>query len=559
MARFFKWFKREQLILAALCVFIAIQLPCKLTQVPAFWWDEGNVASVARNWVEIGHYGRLWMGRPLPENLDRLTVGFPAVAPIALSFRLLGVGVWQARLPGILFTVGALTALWLLARRLYDRAVATVTVGAVLLLSGLADMHPVLVGRQALGEMPAVFYLLIGLLCLQRAWSRPRRFLPLAALFWGLSLQTKPQVLPFLTAALLLPLILLLWKRRFREGLILGVGLSGALVTHVVLARLWSAILGSGLSSSRPAANTLAATSASRARLLFNVFQLNPGVRLIALLTVLLTATPALLGLCYAGWRFARDLGGMEAAGAPILGRLVLWTLSASWFAWYLLLSIGWPRYLFPAAFLGNVFAASLLQRLTDGFTVAPWKRWGTALREGGFSASKVGTVAALLSLPVALLVTLYYTYATLIVAGSSSALQDTAHFLNSQTEPDALIEMDDRELFFLVDRDYHYPRGGVHHQLKRRAFLGEDVTLDYDPLAADPDYLVVGPMSRMWDLYDPVLETDAFRPVYKNGRYRIYERTRQEQTDDGSGVRQRLTDVPGFAIFDHEGEKGCA
>jgi hypothetical protein len=401
----------------------------------------------------------------------------------------------------------------------------------------MPDMHPVILGRQALGEMPAVFYLLIGQLFLQRAWGRPRRFLPLAIVFWGLSLQTKPQVLPFLTAALLLPLGLLLWKRRLPEARILGLGLLGALVTSVAFARLWSLVLSGGLSSSTPAGNTLAATAASRARLLFNVFQLDTGVRLIALFTALLTATPALLGLCYAGWRFARNLDQIYTPGERGVGRLVLWTLAASWFSWYLLLSIAWPRYLFPAAFLGNVFAAVLLRHLTDGFGIPLWKRWAAARRERGFNASKVGTLVSLLVLPVALMLTVYYVYVGSALAGGNSALLETAHFLNSHTERDALIEMYDRELFFLAERAYHYPRSGVvHHQLNRRAFLGEDVTLDYDPLAADPDYLVVGPMTRMWHLYDPVLETDAFRLVHTNERYQIYERVRQEDGDSESG-----------------------
>ncbi|MEA3375490.1 MAG: glycosyltransferase family 39 protein [Chloroflexota bacterium] len=536
MMRFVKRLRRDQLMLAALVVFAAVQLPYKLTRVPPLWWDEGNVVSWARNWVELGHYGLLLAGRPLPENSVTLTVGFPAVAPIALSFRLVGIGIWQARLPGVVFTMGALAALWLLARRLYDRSVATLTLGAALLLPVLPDVHPVVMGRQALGEMPAIFYLLMGLLCLQRAWGRPRRFLPPAVVFWGLCLQTKPQAVPFLTAALVLPLALLLHKHRFREARILGFGLVGALVTSVLLSRLWSVMLDSRVSSSTPAGSTFAAITASPARLLFNVFQLDPGVRLETLSMALLLATPVLLGLCYTGWRFARDLDRMDTADERFVGRVVLWTLTASWFSWYVLLSIGWLRYLFPAAFLGNVFTAVLLDHLTDGLTVAPWKRWAAVRREPGVTISKIGRLASLVALPIALLLTVYFTYARLDIGGGSSALLETARFLNANTGRDALIEMDDRELFFLVERDYHYPNGGVHHQLKRRAFLGEHVTLDYDPLAADPDYLVVGPQSRMWELYDPILETDAFRLVYTNERYQVYKRVRAEGVDKGAG-----------------------
>ena len=50
---------------------------------------------------------------------------------------------------------------------------------------------------------------------------------------------------------------------------------------------------------------------------------------------------------------------------------------------------------------------------------------------------------------------------------------------------------------------------------------------VDYNPLAADPDYLVVGPFMRDWRLYDPVLATGAFRLLQRYGDYEVYERVR--------------------------------
>src|SRR3989442_14208228 len=82
-----------------------INLQC----LPPVWWDEGWNLSVARNWVEMGHYGRLLDGEP---SSPGLSTGFPAIAPIAFSFRVLGVGVWQARLVGIFFTLSALTLIY---------------------------------------------------------------------------------------------------------------------------------------------------------------------------------------------------------------------------------------------------------------------------------------------------------------------------------------------------------------------------------------------------------------------------------------------------------------
>src|SRR6266545_829549 len=66
---------------------------------PGMWWDEGWTLSVARNWVERGHYGRLLDGQLAPPGLEASLV---VTAPIALSMRLFGVGIWQGRLFGVL-------------------------------------------------------------------------------------------------------------------------------------------------------------------------------------------------------------------------------------------------------------------------------------------------------------------------------------------------------------------------------------------------------------------------------------------------------------------------
>lgn len=82
----------------------------RLPTAPPLWWDEGWTLSVARNWVETGHYGRFLDGTPVS---PRLAAAPPVVLPMALSFRLFGVGAWQGRLPGVIFTA---VTLWFLYR-----------------------------------------------------------------------------------------------------------------------------------------------------------------------------------------------------------------------------------------------------------------------------------------------------------------------------------------------------------------------------------------------------------------------------------------------------------
>src|SRR5437867_2492656 len=144
---------------ALLALILLLLGTINLGSVPPLWWDEGWTLTVARTWVERGHYGRLLAGQLVPSGLE---AAFPVTAPIALSFRLLGIGVWQGRLVGVFFTLGTLALMYYLARCLYDRSVAIGTLAVLLFLSPDPAIHPILMGRQVLGEMPALFYLLAG-------------------------------------------------------------------------------------------------------------------------------------------------------------------------------------------------------------------------------------------------------------------------------------------------------------------------------------------------------------------------------------------------------------
>src|SRR5881296_741032 len=114
---------------ALLTLVLLLLATINLTSVPPLWWDEGWTLTVARTWVEQGHYGRLLAGQLAPPGLE---AAFPVTASIALSFRLLGIGVWQGRLVGVFFTLGALALICYLASRLYDRSVAIGTLAVLL-------------------------------------------------------------------------------------------------------------------------------------------------------------------------------------------------------------------------------------------------------------------------------------------------------------------------------------------------------------------------------------------------------------------------------------------
>jgi hypothetical protein len=100
------------------------------------------------------------------------------------------------------------------------------------------------------------------------------------------------------------------------------------------------------------------------------------------------------------------------------------------------------------------------------------------------------------------------------------------AEYLNHSTPSDALLETYDSELLFLVQRRFHFPPDQLQVELNKRTFLGQNIAIPYDPMLANPDYLVVGPFSRMWKLYDSILVQQNFwQLVYELPSYSVYQR----------------------------------
>ena len=176
---------------------------------PPLFFDEGWTVCVARTWVEIGHYGCLLRGEPAPPSL---AAHFPVVASVAASFTLFGVGVWQTRLVGLLYTFGAFLLLYLLTRRLYGRSVAIAALALLMLVPLKWSIHPLYIGRQVLGEMPLLCFLLAGFVCFLRSRQRPL-WLVAAIVCWALALMTKAQVAPFLLVSFAGAMVLLGLRR----------------------------------------------------------------------------------------------------------------------------------------------------------------------------------------------------------------------------------------------------------------------------------------------------------------------------------------------------------
>jgi hypothetical protein len=139
-----------------------------------------------------------------------LAIGPPLLLPVASAIQLFGFSVTVARLPMVDYMAGTTLLLYILSWKIHDKTVARWSTALLITLSAFVNT-----GKVVMGEVPALFYLLLGLvfmLHMQRTWKRNL----VVGLCFGLSVLTK------LTLGLIYPAIgiaglVAIWKRDRRE------------------------------------------------------------------------------------------------------------------------------------------------------------------------------------------------------------------------------------------------------------------------------------------------------------------------------------------------------
>ena len=484
-----------------------------LDSAPPLWWDEGWTMNVAKNWVERGLYGQMLDGVLQPPGLS---AAFPVVASVALSFRLFGVGIWQARLPGVIYMLGAILCIFLLADRLYGRKVAWTTL-ILLLLPFNEKLHPVLLGRQVLGEMPSLFYLLLGYLFLYQSLRGKEVWLIPAALVWAIAIRTKAQVPPFWMVSILTIFVFALYRRSKRGTAII-------FLTGVV-----TLLAAKGLDNIQ--AGLLAGKTLPQVALdgYYSMASMVPvlNIRVWAFISAIAFGLPVIVGLIYTLFQSIRELRHPKLDFPEEVLRLSLLVLSGSWMAWYVSLAMYWPRYLFPSLFIGSIYAAAALLDFTSGLNIRITVRLASSIfLERRITSSSVKSLGAIL-------ITSWFLTISILMFSISYhnffkiSVIEAANYLNSNINTNALIESYEPQLQFLTYHRWHYPPDQVHVWLNKRSILDANTRVNYDPLVADPDYLVIGPSGGEWKLYESTVKSGAFTLIKEFGLYHIYERVR--------------------------------
>ncbi len=484
----------EQAALVALVLLAALLALVNLPYAPRTWFDEGSHLHVPATLVRYGVYadisseGFRYFG-------PTIGVGPTVMLPIALAFKLTGIGLVQARLVIVLYLALALLTLYLLARRLHGARVALLALLLVLASRTLRFEGMLEYGRQVLGEVPGVALLSLGLLAYTHGIFNPARsrsYALIAGLAFGLALVTKNQFVLIVPPTLAL-LALLDWLY-FRAGSwwlrlappAIAVACFGA----------WMVIMLTFFGPDGFAAN-FAKTRQAAGGAIF-VFEIDAMRRALVYLAQVYGGL-LVPGLAYSLWRSRERSPQALAELAPTL-------MAALWLTWFIG-SLGWARYAFPAVILAALAVARLAVDLIG------------ALRTRRL-ALPVGLVAAYLGL--AILAPIGLTARTVLSPDDSA--QRMAGYLKASVPQDRIIETWEPEFGVLSDHRYHYVPTELLDSAVRNVW-SDGPPVSYDGLAAEPPYVLTGPFSAYTNIYSAATLEREYAVVFSAEPYVLLRR----------------------------------
>ncbi len=480
-----------------------------LTGYPLTWYDEGSHLHVPKTLVQHGVYADL-SSEGFRYYGPTIGVGPTVLLPIAAAFSAAGVGLLQARLVMVAYLIGTIVVCWYLALWLGGRRFAWAATALLVTSRGVGLLE---YGRQVLGEVPGFFFIAAGLLLWFTAWEKApwRRLIAVGVLF-GLAVVTKTQYMIVLAPALLLAwLANLVYYRGAPQrvflvpGLIVGV-LFTAWQAYVVI------FLGPGAASDNLALYRAATASAA------TVF--SPAL--------MKRAVTELLSLkVYLGWLLPVLLYGLFLAAprrrdAQQWGVLLL--IVAANLTWYVVASVSWIRYAFPALAIGSLFVARFFHDLTGGFRLST----GPAGDQRGGASARGLRVALLATLLAMILVPLGQTAKAIVFPGPNDPMLMAAH-LNEHVPVSVTIETWEPELGFLTGHRYHFPPQRFLYVAVNHIWLNGPPpaeTYRFDE-AGSPDYVLVGSFARWVGMYPAEKLADAYAPVATIGPYQLFARRR--------------------------------
>ena len=474
-----------------------------LANYPTIWWDEAIFSETAANLVEHGRYAFTIQSPNQLSDLDfRISVGPAIILPVALAYKLLGVGVAHGRLVAGVYLVLTFLALFLAARRLWG---TTAALGAVALaFLGTDVLHW---GRSVLGDVPALGLFLLGVWFLSRGMDQSSLgSLFLGGIFLGLAFDAKE----FYGLAFLPPLALLArrwWgdKRRLLQALtVYCQGLFLPLMGYLLLKTV---ILGS--------VTDAVLHFLQQKQLLHHEFFTPLTIGRIYPESLIYLLRHPLFWLGGLGaWRLWKK-GGLSWGEKLWLCNFLIWSLMY-------LTAVYWHRFALPALFLAAPLAAQFLRAAATRLSacLARPPRW---------LAPGIVAVCLIIFYPLPAV-----DFLEEISSRGTDLPYRVADYLKKRVPKDCLIETPEYELAFLADehRIHLMPAYYFVESTPDKVVLLNPRDKSYDFNQVGADLLILGSFGKsvFKQIYPPSRLSGKWRRIAQVGFYDIYVSRKQEK-----------------------------
>jgi 4-amino-4-deoxy-L-arabinose transferase-like glycosyltransferase len=489
-------------VLGLLLVAAAVLVFPNLAQYPTIWHDEGMFLHAPKNLVLYGQYATLTSEGFTLFNIQLAGTGPAVLLPVAGVFAVWGIGLAQARAVVGVYTLLAVAGLYLLGLELGSRRMATLA--CLLFLAGFVrDMLSL--SRAVMGEVPSLAWILFGLW----AWLHAGRVSGRRAATWlvasgvliGAAITAKPQ------SVLILPVLVLLWilDRAYYRSLPHWY-FTLPLLSSALLPALWYiyqavALMGSQFASNMGNVSRMAGLVFVRS----NLSRVSANFVMLAQDHYLAIWGPA---VAYALLRATRrDREGLRKLLVPLC--IVVWL------CWWALGSTGWPRFAFVPLALATIPTAMLADKVLGALS---FKR--SALRR--LKPEETGPLFVALVLFCLLAFGLIFQMRTIHLEAATDQ-HEFAALLERATPEISLIESWEWPFDLLADRRFHHPPYYVDEVATLRGKLGVDISYHYDWQASGPDFLVIGPHTRLFGLYQEDLQAGCCELLGAVGEYELY------------------------------------
>jgi 4-amino-4-deoxy-L-arabinose transferase-like glycosyltransferase len=528
--------KCEQVFSVGLFVVTAFLLFYNLEYNPRPWHDEGAALSLAKTLAEEGVYA-VGMSEGYQTFGPVQSVGPTVILPVALYFKLGGVGVLQGRIIAAGYALLTAAIFYLCGSKLFGWRASII---AVIMLLASPTVNFLLFGRQVLGEVPALGLFLAGWLIWTRGVQSRRIWLYLlAGLFIGAAMVTKTQyvIMGLGTIAALAVLDLLYYRQKNFWGLVA----IGAVASVCLATWLGWQVVNFGMDTFQENVSKLG-----------QLAQSTTGFRLHMTLDALQYLFGS-SGPVYYFWLFPAMLyGGILCGKRNEYGFTLAFLLlfSCLWLGYYVFWTIPWPHYVLAPVAIMALFVAKLYSDLLNAF-VSSWRDLWKAVSQSihsGFaftsqSLVSLGTLVALVTMGLLVVNQLQKIIRTdvLDTVGQSEGAfrtlpqlqvpRQVSTFLEEKVDKEAVIETWERELNILTDHRYHFPDQSLLAQTHAAVYHGgpHDYALGADYFGqVRPSYVVVGWYGRLNQIYDLDFLTKYSNHIATIGqsewRYDVYE-----------------------------------